>query len=367
MTSEGSGPSAEPSAEPGAEPSAEPSAEPARRPAPVVPLWLGAAGGRAADRLGGRRRGGVRLVGLAGPTAVPAPRRRPANHAVSGHHPGHGRRRVRQRVRGVPGHRRPHPDQQPRHLSGRPRRQHRRPAPNGEQLPATLVGRDNDTDLAVIKVERSRPHPIRFGSPPTVGDQVFAIGAPLGLSDTFTAGVVSTLNRSVRVPADGDTTALITSAIQTDAAINPGNSGGTLANCAALVGVPTAGATASDSLGVPVGGSIGLGFAIPAAFAQRIADQLIANGHASHGDFGMSVVPVVRAENGIPRTRCTSRRSSWAARPLAPGCGAATSSPRWTGGRSTALTSCRPSRWTSHPARACRSATSAPARTGRRR
>ena len=173
--------------------------------------------------------------------------------------------------------------------------------PNGEQLPATLVGRDNDTDLAVIKVDaESAITPIQFGSPPTVGDQVFAIGAPLGLADTFTAGVVSTLNRSVRVPADGDTTALITSAIQTDAAINPGNSGGTLANCAGeLVGVPTAGATASDSLGGSVGGSIGLGFAIPAAFAQRIADQLIADGRASHGDFGMSVVPVIRAENGI--------------------------------------------------------------------
>ena len=88
--------------------------------------------------------------------------------------------------------------------------------------------------------------------------------------------------------------------MQTDASINPGNSGGTLANCnGELVGVPTAGATASDSLGVPVGGSIGLGFAIPAAFAQRIAQELISNGKVTHGDFGMSVVPVVRADDGI--------------------------------------------------------------------
>ena len=173
--------------------------------------------------------------------------------------------------------------------------------PNGEQLPATLVGRDNDTDLAVVKVTNdSAITPIPFGPAPSVGDQVFAIGAPLGLADTFTAGVVSALGRSIGVPADHGSTALVTSAIQTDASINPGNSGGTLANCSGeLVGVPTAGATANDSQGGSVSGSIGLGFAIPADFARRIADELIAHGTVEHSDFGMSVVPVTRADSGI--------------------------------------------------------------------
>jgi putative serine protease PepD len=173
--------------------------------------------------------------------------------------------------------------------------------PNGETLPATLVGRDNATDLAVISVTpKSTVVPITFGQPPRVGEQVFAIGAPMGLSDTFTAGVVSALGRSTRVPADHGTTALITSAIQTDASINPGNSGGTLADCKGeLVGVPTAGATANDSAGGAVGGSIGLGFAIPADFAHQIATRLIADGKVTHSDLGVSVVPTASGENAI--------------------------------------------------------------------
>lgn len=167
--------------------------------------------------------------------------------------------------------------------------------PNGEELPATLVGRDPQTDLAVVKVSPREPvQPVRFGTVPAIGAQVFAIGAPLGLTETFTSGVVSGLGRSVRVPSDNDTTALLVSAIQTDASINPGNSGGMLADCSGdLIGVPTAGATASDSLGQPVAGSIGLGFAVPASTAKRVADSLISDGKIVHGDFGLSVVPVL--------------------------------------------------------------------------
>ena len=174
--------------------------------------------------------------------------------------------------------------------------------PNGEELPARLVGRDNATDLAVVKVDpEADVVPVRFGPAPRVGDQVFAIGAPMGLSDSITAGVVSALGRSVRVPADNGTTALIASAIQTDASINPGNSGGTLANCdGELVGVPTAGTTANDSLGQPVPGSIGLGFAIPGDFARDIADELVENGSVRHGDPGLAVVPVA---DGADATR----------------------------------------------------------------
>lgn len=173
--------------------------------------------------------------------------------------------------------------------------------PNGEELPAKLVGRDPKTDLAVVKVTPREPvRPVRFGAVPPIGAQVFAIGAPLGLSETFTSGVVSGLGRSVRVPSDNDTTALLVSAIQTDASINPGNSGGMLADCAGdLVGVPTAGATASDSLGHPVAGSIGLGFAVPAATASRVADSLIRDGKIVHGDFGVSVVPVLGPNSSL--------------------------------------------------------------------
>jgi putative serine protease PepD len=89
-------------------------------------------------------------------------------------------------------------------------------------------------------------------------------------------------------------------AIQTDAAINPGNSGGLLADCAGeLVGVPTAGTTASDSLGQPVPGNIGLGFAIPAATASRIAAGLIKDGKVAHGDFGLGVAPVLGPDSSI--------------------------------------------------------------------
>ena len=167
--------------------------------------------------------------------------------------------------------------------------------PNGEELPATLVGRDPQTDLAVVKVTPVAPvQPFTFGTVPPIGAQVFAIGAPLGLAETFTSGVVSGLGRSVRVPSDDNTTALLVSALQTDASINPGNSGGMLADCSGdLVGVPTAGATANDSLGQPVAGSIGLGFAIPAATARQVAETLIRDGKVTHGDFGLAVAPVL--------------------------------------------------------------------------
>jgi len=179
--------------------------------------------------------------------------------------------------------------------------------PNGEELPATLVGRDPQTDLAVVKVSPVEPaSPVRFGALPPIGAQVFAIGAPLGLTETFTSGVVSGLGRSVRVPSDHNTTALLVAAIQTDASINPGNSGGMLADCAGdLVGVPTAGATASDSLGHPVAGSIGLGFAVPAATAQRVADALIRDGQVRHGDFGVSVIPILGPGSTLPPGACT--------------------------------------------------------------
>jgi putative serine protease PepD len=129
-----------------------------------------------------------------------------------------------------------------------------------------------------------------------VGEPVVALGAPLGLSGTVTSGIVSALDRTVEVPGEGDTSALLVAAVQTDAAINPGNSGGALVNCdGQLVGVPSAGATVPNPEGASAGGSIGLGFAIPVDSATTVADEIIATGRATHSYFGLQTVPIPEA------------------------------------------------------------------------
>jgi putative serine protease PepD len=167
---------------------------------------------------------------------------------------------------------------------------------SGTTVPATLVGRDILTDLAVLKVNPPFDlKAIALGSSSSlrVGQPVVALGAPLGLSGTVTSGIVSALDRTVEVPAENDSTALLVSAVQTDAAINPGNSGGALVNCSGeLVGIPTAGATVPTSSGEASGGNIGLGFAIPVNVAKTIANEIIANGRATHAYFGVQTVPI---------------------------------------------------------------------------
>ena len=174
---------------------------------------------------------------------------------------------------------------------------------DGQTAAATITGRDPQSDLAVLKVQTSHlPKVISLGSSSSVkvGEAVVAIGAPLGLSGTVTSGIVSALDRTVEVPGDNDRSALLVSAMQTDAAINPGNSGGALVNCAGqLVGVPTAGAAVPNS----GGGSIGLGFAIPVDLAKSIANEIIATGRVTHAYFGLQTVPIppaAAAEAGLP-------------------------------------------------------------------
>jgi len=178
---------------------------------------------------------------------------------------------------------------------------------DGSTQVARLVGRDPQTDLAVLQVEQSDElHVIRFGSSQAiqVGQPVVALGAPLGLSSTVTAGIVSARDRSVTVPADQGT-ALLVAAIQTDAAIKPGNSGGALVDCAGeLVGVPTAGVTVPNENGTASAGSVGLGFAIPSDFAHSIAQELIANGSVTHGFLGIGVDSTT-AGNGLFITAIT--------------------------------------------------------------
>jgi len=160
---------------------------------------------------------------------------------------------------------------------------------DGEKADATLVGRDPVTDLAVIRVEHASGLPaISIGESGSlqVGEPVVALGSPLGLASTVTAGIVSALNRYVRVPSDSGQSAHLVNAIQTDASINPGNSGGALVDCSArLVGINSAGAAVPNS----PGGSIGLGFAIPIDLAKRIADELLAGGTVGRPTVGMQV------------------------------------------------------------------------------
>ena len=160
---------------------------------------------------------------------------------------------------------------------------------DGDATDATVVGRDPLTDLAVIKADDgSNLPPITLGESGslTVGEPVVALGSPLGLTSTVTTGIVSALDRYVRVPSGSGEAAHLVGAIQTDASINPGNSGGALVDChAQLVGINTAGATVPNS----GGGSIGLGFAIPIDFAAKIADELMAGGTVNRPSFGMQL------------------------------------------------------------------------------
>ena len=158
---------------------------------------------------------------------------------------------------------------------------------DGSQETGSLVGATLDYDIAVIKVPRTGLTPLALGDSDdvVVGDQVVAVGAPLGLQGTVTSGIVSAVNRPVTA-GDAATQAFI-NAIQTDAAINPGNSGGPLVNLAGeVVGVNSAIAQLPGSSLSGVG-SIGLGFAIPSNQVRRTAEQLIETGEATYPYIGV--------------------------------------------------------------------------------
>jgi S1-C subfamily serine protease len=161
---------------------------------------------------------------------------------------------------------------------------------DGTRAPARIVGRDPKTDLAVVKVEVANPVVAAVGSSGglAVGDEVIAIGSPLGLAGTVTQGIVSAVDRPVRLDGgDSDADAVI-DAIQTDAAINPGNSGGPLVDSTgAVIGINTAIRSIGGSAGSE-GGSIGLGFAIPIDTARGIAQELIRTGVVKHADLGVN-------------------------------------------------------------------------------
>ncbi|WP_333894594.1 S1C family serine protease [Mycolicibacterium gadium] len=165
---------------------------------------------------------------------------------------------------------------------------------DGRSAPFTVLGTDPSSDIAVVRAQGvTGLTPITVGSSANlrVGQDVVAIGSPLGLEGTVTTGIISALNRPVAAGGDIRNQNTVLDAVQTDAAINPGNSGGALVNMnGELVGVNSAIATlGGDADGAAQGGSIGLGFAIPVDQAKRIADELIENGTASHASLGVQV------------------------------------------------------------------------------
>ncbi|MCW2600767.1 MAG: htrA 2 [Frankiales bacterium] len=175
---------------------------------------------------------------------------------------------------------------------------------DGQTVVATIVGTDPSADLAVLKINGvSGLKAATFANSENlkVGQAVLAIGAPLGLSNTVTEGIVSTLHRPVRT-GDSSSSQAVIDAVQTDAAINPGNSGGALVDLAGrVVGINSAIATTgSSTTGSAQSGNIGVGFAIPSTAAAKIADQLIATGKAVHSQIGISVEDAPSTTDGAP-------------------------------------------------------------------
>jgi S1-C subfamily serine protease len=159
---------------------------------------------------------------------------------------------------------------------------------NGEEMEAEIVGRDPSTDIAVLRVDADTRalSPLDLGNSDAleVGDEVVAIGNPLGYERTMTAGIVSALGRVIESP---NQFAVIDEVIQTDAPINSGNSGGPLLNAAGqVVGVNTQIATAGSP------GNIGIGFAVPVNTVKDVTAQLIASGRVEHSFLGVETLEI---------------------------------------------------------------------------
>lgn len=174
---------------------------------------------------------------------------------------------------------------------------------NGNIYSAQLVGTDTTTDLAVIKLDNppSGLKAVEFADSDklAVGENVMAIGNPLGYDDTATTGIVSALNRPVTV-TDDDNNAIVTNAVQIDAAINPGNSGGPTFNAAGqVIGINSSIASTASSSGTA--GSIGIGFAIPSNLVKRVTNEIIDNGSVKHVALGITIKSSSVEADGVIR------------------------------------------------------------------
>ena len=169
--------------------------------------------------------------------------------------------------------------------------------PNGDEFPAKLVGRDAASDLAVLKISAPKPFPfVKFGDSRTarVGDWVIAIGNPFGLGGTVTSGIVSAVYRNTGTGGAYDRY------LQTDASINRGNSGGPMFDMKGnVIGI-------NNAIFSPTGGSVGIGFAIPAEIAAPIVDKLKAGQAIERGYLGVRIQSVnedLADSLGIPHNR----------------------------------------------------------------
>lgn len=160
---------------------------------------------------------------------------------------------------------------------------------NKTELKAKIVGRDRRTDLALLKVDTLEKLPyVEWGDSDAarVGDWIIAVGNPFGLSSTVTAGIVSTTSRDISRSAVGSSADYINGYIQTDASINMGNSGGPMFNMAGkVIGI-------NSAILTPSAGNVGIGFAVPSAFAKPVIEQLKKHGRTSRGWLGVKIQPV---------------------------------------------------------------------------
>ncbi len=175
---------------------------------------------------------------------------------------------------------------------------------DGTKVDAKVVGTDPETDLAVVKVEPDSVtsgtlHPAAIGDSDAarVGDWVLAVGSPLDLEETVTAGIISATGRKTGILRGRG----YESFIQTDAAINPGNSGGPLVNLRGeVIGI-------NSNIKTTSGGSVGLGFAIPTSLARDVATQLVENGSVKRGYIGITLADVDQSNTALlglpPATR----------------------------------------------------------------
>ncbi|MFF1320064.1 S1C family serine protease [Streptomyces chartreusis] len=167
--------------------------------------------------------------------------------------------------------------------------------PNGKRYDAEVVGHAQGYDVAVIKLKSApsdlKPLTLGDSDKVAVGDSTIAIGAPFGLSNTVTTGIISAKNRPVASSDGTGSNASYMSALQTDASINPGNSGGPLLDAQGnVIGINSAIQSAANGMGgTSQSGSIGLGFAIPINQAKYVAQQLIKTGKPVYAKIGASV------------------------------------------------------------------------------
>lgn len=177
---------------------------------------------------------------------------------------------------------------------------------NGQIYEASLKGSDATTDIAILKLDTVPKglKAVRFADSDSlkVGQPTMAIGNPLGYSNSASTGIISALNRPVSVSGDGNArNAVVTNAIQVDAAVNQGNSGGPLFNASGeVIGITSSIASVSNS--GSSAGSIGIGFAIPSNLAKKVGESIVKDGSFSHAQLGVTIKTGTVKAGGVMRS-----------------------------------------------------------------